>query len=194
MRSPHCSLKEMTLFPRSHLGLMWLSLRLPAYEPFLVAPRTLRRLRSVIAVVGLLPVGMSFTRPSSASPPAPARSSPLTKDAFTAVFGGLNNRPPFSPIAGRRNHWPDEPAGLLTDLLGKGDFNGQGQPDGVTVMAGFEGGGKVRRKTRDPAKLKTWGRIANPIRHGQTVISALYFAGPPNPNSLPLYTRRGSPF
>lgn len=34
-----------------------------------------------------------------------------------------------------------------------------------------------------------WGRIANESRRGQRIVSGLFFAGPPNPNSLPLYTR-----
>jgi hypothetical protein len=36
---------------------------------------------------------------------------------------------------------------------------------------------------------KEWGRIANTSRRGQRTLSGLFFAGPPNPNSLPLYTR-----
>jgi hypothetical protein len=35
----------------------------------------------------------------------------------------------------------------------------------------------------------TWGRIANSSRHGQRILTGLFFGGPPNPNSLPLYTR-----
>lgn len=37
--------------------------------------------------------------------------------------------------------------------------------------------------------LHTWGRIANEAHHGEKVFSALFFAGPPNPGSVPLYTR-----
>ena len=36
---------------------------------------------------------------------------------------------------------------------------------------------------------RLWGRIANPSHLGERPVSALFFAGPPNPNSLPLYTR-----
>lgn len=35
----------------------------------------------------------------------------------------------------------------------------------------------------------TWGRIANEPYQGQRVLSALFFAGPPNPRTIPLYTR-----
>jgi hypothetical protein len=35
----------------------------------------------------------------------------------------------------------------------------------------------------------TWGRIANESRQGQRILTGLFFGGPPNPNSLPLYTR-----
>jgi hypothetical protein len=34
-----------------------------------------------------------------------------------------------------------------------------------------------------------WGRIANSLHRGERILSALYFAGPPNPHALPLYTR-----
>lgn len=34
-----------------------------------------------------------------------------------------------------------------------------------------------------------WGRIANGTHRGEKVLSALFFAGPPNPGSAPLYTR-----
>ncbi len=34
-----------------------------------------------------------------------------------------------------------------------------------------------------------WGRIANSLHHDENIRSALFFAGPPNPNTLPLYTR-----
>jgi hypothetical protein len=40
---------------------------------------------------------------------------------------------------------------------------------------------------RPPAPQR--GRIANPTQAGQRILSALFFAGPPNPGSLPLYTR-----
>jgi hypothetical protein len=39
------------------------------------------------------------------------------------------------------------------------------------------------------APTAAWGRIANPQRQGQRLLSGLLFGGPPNPNSLPLYTR-----
>lgn len=35
----------------------------------------------------------------------------------------------------------------------------------------------------------TWGRVANTIHRGERIYSAVFFAGPPNPHSLPLYTR-----
>jgi hypothetical protein len=35
----------------------------------------------------------------------------------------------------------------------------------------------------------SWGRIANGSHRGQPILTGLFFAGPPNPNSLPLYTR-----
>ena len=38
-----------------------------------------------------------------------------------------------------------------------------------------------------------WGRIANHQHRGQPILSALYFAGPPNPSSVPLYTRHPVP-
>jgi hypothetical protein len=34
-----------------------------------------------------------------------------------------------------------------------------------------------------------WGRIANRTHRGDPVLSGLFFAGPPNPNSVPLFTR-----
>jgi hypothetical protein len=34
----------------------------------------------------------------------------------------------------------------------------------------------------------SWGRIASPLHHGDKIYSALFFAGPPNPGSLGLYT------
>jgi hypothetical protein len=40
---------------------------------------------------------------------------------------------------------------------------------------------------QDPVPL--WGRIANNSRRGERILSGLFFAGPPNPQSLPLYTR-----
>jgi hypothetical protein len=33
-----------------------------------------------------------------------------------------------------------------------------------------------------------WGRIANGSRRGQQILTGLFFAGPPNPNSLSLYS------
>jgi len=36
---------------------------------------------------------------------------------------------------------------------------------------------------------RAWGRIANRLHRGRHTAAALFFAGPPNPNSLPLYTR-----
>ena len=44
-----------------------------------------------------------------------------------------------------------------------------------------------------PAARPVWGRIANPLHHGERLLSALFFAGPPNPGSLPLYTRHPLP-
>ncbi|MBV9469160.1 MAG: hypothetical protein JO316_19720 [Abitibacteriaceae bacterium] len=38
-------------------------------------------------------------------------------------------------------------------------------------------------------QYRQWGRIANRHYRGQPILSALYFAGPPNPHALPLYTR-----
>ncbi len=43
--------------------------------------------------------------------------------------------------------------------------------------------------TTPASHAKLWGRIANGSRRGQRTLSGLFFAGPPNPNSLPLYTR-----
>ena len=40
-----------------------------------------------------------------------------------------------------------------------------------------------------PAARPAWGRIANTLHHGERLFSVLFFAGPPNPHSLPLYTR-----
>jgi hypothetical protein len=34
----------------------------------------------------------------------------------------------------------------------------------------------------------SWGRIANNLHHGEKIYCALFFAGPPNPGSLELYT------
>ena len=34
-----------------------------------------------------------------------------------------------------------------------------------------------------------WGRIANTLHHGENIHCALFFAGPPNAKTLPLYTR-----
>ena len=40
-----------------------------------------------------------------------------------------------------------------------------------------------------PALRPAWGRVANGLHHGERLLSALFFAGPPNPGSLSLYTR-----
>lgn len=40
-----------------------------------------------------------------------------------------------------------------------------------------------------PARRSAWGRIANSLHHGERLLSALFFAGPPNPGAVPLYTR-----
>lgn len=40
-----------------------------------------------------------------------------------------------------------------------------------------------------PYNSHLWGRIANASHQGERIFSALFFAGPPNPNTLPLYTR-----
>ncbi len=40
-----------------------------------------------------------------------------------------------------------------------------------------------------PPRAAAWGRIANSLHHGERLLSALFFAGPPNPGSVPLYTR-----
>lgn len=37
--------------------------------------------------------------------------------------------------------------------------------------------------------LASWGRIANPSHHNQRVYTGLFFGGPHNPNSVPLFTR-----
>ncbi len=51
----------------------------------------------------------------------------------------------------------------------------------------------VRRLASDPnaapVASPSWGRIANESHRGQRILTGLFFAGPPNPNSLPLYTR-----
>jgi hypothetical protein len=44
-------------------------------------------------------------------------------------------------------------------------------------------------QTVTPAARALWGRIANPMHRGERLISAVYFAGPPNPGNLPFYTR-----
>ena len=43
--------------------------------------------------------------------------------------------------------------------------------------------------TTPESPAPTWGRIANESRQGQRILTGLFFGGPPNPNSLPLYTR-----
>lgn len=40
-----------------------------------------------------------------------------------------------------------------------------------------------------PAAVGTWGRIANSTHRGQRIYTGLFFAGPHNPNSVPLFTR-----
>jgi hypothetical protein len=144
----------------------------------------------------------------------PAGSSYRTNDAFTVVVSEWNDDRLLGRIAGRPNHEPNEPPGCFAVFPGKGndtflphahflndppwrkvraraagDAHGESQPDRVTATAGMEGRVKAEPKTRDTAELKIWGRIANSLRRGQSLISALYFAGPPNPNALPLYTR-----
>lgn len=52
----------------------------------------------------------------------------------------------------------------------------------VAVPLGVHPQGAARPHTR-------WGRIANRKHRGQPILSALYFAGPPNPRFVPLYTR-----
>jgi hypothetical protein len=163
-----------------------------------------------VIAVGLLPVGMGFT-PASASALTPVGSSPLTMDACSVAAGKWNDPRPLDRVAGQLRNEPDEPAGFLAVFpeQGGGTFlprrdilndppwevraGATGDPnedplDGAAT-AGGEEGIKTRRKTRDRAELQTWGRIANSLRRGQSLIAALYFAGPPNPNSLPLYTR-----
>lgn len=43
-----------------------------------------------------------------------------------------------------------------------------------------------RRASGSTTPAGVWGRIANESRRGQRIVSGLFFAGPPNPNSLPL--------
>lgn len=43
-----------------------------------------------------------------------------------------------------------------------------------------------------PVRRPAWGQIANDLHHGERLLSALFFAGPPKPGSLPLYTRHPS--
>ncbi len=50
----------------------------------------------------------------------------------------------------------------------------------------FQGTG---RRSDLSTNNEEWGRIANSQYQNQKIITALFFAGPPNPNSLPLYTR-----
>ena len=49
--------------------------------------------------------------------------------------------------------------------------------------------GEAFGQTTPAGRANEWGRIANGSRRGQRTLSGLFFAGPPNPNSLPLYTR-----
>lgn len=60
---------------------------------------------------------------------------------------------------------------------------------GLTTVLAFtttpNSGAQAARKTTSTQR----GRIANANHAGDPILSALFFAGPPNPGSLPLYTR-----
>lgn len=46
----------------------------------------------------------------------------------------------------------------------------------------------IRQRASDGV-IHSWGNIANPELSGQLTKGVFFFAGPPNPNSIPLYTR-----
>ena len=48
---------------------------------------------------------------------------------------------------------------------------------------------KTLQHQRTAGPKGTWGSIANPSHQNQRILGGLFFAGPPNPRSLPLYTR-----
>jgi len=52
----------------------------------------------------------------------------------------------------------------------------------------FAAGMRPAHAAPPPARRPAWGRIANASHRGERLLSALFFAGPPNPGSLPLYT------
>ena len=57
----------------------------------------------------------------------------------------------------------------------------------VTLVLGTAAAAATHRGDDAPG---CWGAIANPMHQGDELYTALFFAGPPNPNSLPLYTRQ----
>lgn len=56
---------------------------------------------------------------------------------------------------------------------------------GVPFVSGAWASGSTSPGNSAPV----WGRVANDSRRGQRILSGLFFGGPPNPHSLPLYTR-----
>lgn len=58
----------------------------------------------------------------------------------------------------------------------------------LALTCGFLGA-CLRPAVAAPAHQPAGGRIVNSLHHGERLLSALFFAGPPNPGSLPLYTR-----
>jgi hypothetical protein len=61
----------------------------------------------------------------------------------------------------------------------------------LLATAGLPGtrGRPASASTPTARPTHTWGRIANGVHRDERILSGLFFAGPPNPNSLPLYTR-----
>jgi hypothetical protein len=61
----------------------------------------------------------------------------------------------------------------------------------LVASAGLAGirGRLASGSTQAARPTHTWGRIANGGHRDERVLSGLFFAGPPNPNSLRLYTR-----
>lgn len=58
----------------------------------------------------------------------------------------------------------------------------------LALTCGFLGA-CLRPAVAAPAHQPAGSRIVNSLHHGERLLSALFFAGPPNPGSLPLYTR-----
>lgn len=80
-------------------------------------------------------------------------------------------------------------SGITTTLTRRQALAGAGALLAPTALPPAGTSGTTATGATGATASPRWGRIANGLHRGRRIASGLFFAGPPNPGSLPLYTR-----